>query len=398
VTWILILLFIFDNPFYAEGLLVQSPRLSKSNTNKSICFVIGLQCMEEAGCTLPMFRDLTGICNLVSSHEESGHDHMDGCAHDQIAHGDHFDCLVPLNDGSFLLSHAEGTGGGISGFIEHGRLVKVGKPLGKLQQQPRQFVDLFSYESPRRKGYESLPQTDNVLTIDGPEIVKGVKLQLDGDHTFLPSLSIGRNVVQEDMVKVAVPENFKGSGLGKTTFDVMGICCPSEVILIKRMLEPIPGVEEVSVNVTAKTVTVLHDKLWVTDGQLVKVLNEANLDASIHHRGEWKAGRKWPSPWTIASGVLLAVAFFQYLWHPLRWVAIGSVAVGIPPLIVRGVASLRRYVLDINILMLIAVGGAIGLGDYLEAGSIVFLFTLADWLESRSGDKVSIRSMEGHTD
>lgn len=268
MTWILILLFIFDNPFYAEGLLVQSPRLLKSNTNKSICFVIGLQCMEEAGCTLPMFRDLTGICNLVSSHKESGHDHMDGCAHDQIAHGDHFDCLVPLNDGSFLLSHAEGTGGGISGFIEHGRLVKVGKPLGKLQQQPRQFVDLFSYESPRRKGYESLPQTDNVLTIDGPEIVKGVKLQLDGDHTFLPSLSIGRNVVQEDMVKVAVPENFKGSGLGKTTFDVMGICCPSEVILIKRMLEPIPGVEEVSVNVTAKTVTVLHDKLWVTDGQL----------------------------------------------------------------------------------------------------------------------------------
>lgn len=42
------------------------------------------------------------------------------------------------------------------------------------------------------------------------------------------------------------------------------------------------------------------------------------------------------------------------------------------------------------------MGGAIGLGDYLEAGSIVFLFTLADWLESRSGDKVSIRSMEGH--
>lgn len=35
------------------------------------------------------------------------------------------------------------------------------------------------------------------------------------------------------------------------------------------------------------------------------------------------------------------------------------------------------------------MGGAIGLGDYLEAGSIAFLFTLADWLESRSSDKVS---------
>lgn len=36
------------------------------------------------------------------------------------------------------------------------------------------------------------------------------------------------------------------------------------------------------------------------------------------------------------------------------------------------------------------VAGAISLGDYLEAGSIVFLFTLADWLESRSSDKVII--------
>ena len=34
------------------------------------------------------------------------------------------------------------------------------------------------------------------------------------------------------------------------------------------------------------------------------------------------------------------------------------------------------------------VTGAIALGDYLEAGAIVFLFTLADWLESRSSDKV----------
>ena len=44
---------------------------------------------------------------------------------------------------------------------------------------------------------------------------------------------------------------------------------------------------------------------------------------------------------------------------------------------------------QISFLMRCSVGGAIGLGDYLEAGSIAFLFTLADWLESRSSDKVS---------
>ncbi len=44
---------------------------------------------------------------------------------------------------------------------------------------------------------------------------------------------------------------------------------------------------------------------------------------------------------------------------------------------------------EYHVRLLNAVGGAIGLGDYLEAGSIAFLFTLADWLESRSSDKVS---------
>ncbi|KAH7293616.1 hypothetical protein KP509_28G033300 [Ceratopteris richardii] len=53
----------------------------------------------------------------------------------------------------------------------------------------------------------------------------------------------------------------------------------------------------------------------------------------------------------------------------------------------RSFIALKRCILDINVLMLIAVAGAIALGDYLEAGSVVFLFTLADWLESRSSDK-----------
>lgn len=42
------------------------------------------------------------------------------------------------------------------------------------------------------------------------------------------------------------------------------------------------------------------------------------------------------------------------------------------------------------------MGGAIGLGDYLEAGSIAFLFTLADWLESRSSDKVTASEVSNY--
>jgi Cd2+/Zn2+-exporting ATPase len=47
----------------------------------------------------------------------------------------------------------------------------------------------------------------------------------------------------------------------------------------------------------------------------------------------------------------------------------------------------RHLSLDINFLMTVAVAGAIVLGEWSEAGSVVFLFALAQWLEARSMDR-----------
>lgn len=44
---------------------------------------------------------------------------------------------------------------------------------------------------------------------------------------------------------------------------------------------------------------------------------------------------------------------------------------------------------DLNLSCLIAVIGSVGLRDYWEAASIVFLFTIAQWLEARASHKVS---------
>ncbi|CAM6093000.1 unnamed protein product [Calypogeia fissa] len=342
------------------------------------------QCMDEAGCTLPMPWDMGSMRTPICSGDErdSDHEHQEGCGHNRIAHGDHFDWLIPQDDGSYVLKHAQATANGVSQFIEHGRLVKVGESLGQLKRRPRQLVNLFSYESPIRKGYESLPKTEEMLDT---EIVAFVKSPSIGCLALSSPKQAA--VVQEDVVKLTIPRGFKSQGMIKTTFDVMGICCPSEVPLVKKILAPLPGVEEVLVNPTSKTVTVLHDPTVVADVQLVKILNEARLDASIHQRGKRRIGHKWPSPWTIGSGLLLLISFLHYAWSPLKWVALGSIAVGVPPILVRSLVALRRCVLDINALMIIAVGGAIALGDYVEAGSICFLFTLADWLESRSSDK-----------
>ncbi|XP_062234224.1 cadmium/zinc-transporting ATPase HMA2-like [Phragmites australis] len=177
----------------------------------------------------------------------------------------------------------------------------------------------------------------------------------------------------------------------KSYFDVLGICCPSEVPLVEKLLQPLPGIQKVTVIVPSRTVIVVHDTDTTSPSQIVKVLNQARLEASVraYGSGAEKITNKWPSPYVLICGVFLVVSLFEHFWHPLKWSALVAAATGLPPIILRSIAAARRLTLDVNILMLIAVSGAIALKDYSEAGFIVFLFTTAEWLETRASRKAT---------
>jgi Cd2+/Zn2+-exporting ATPase len=61
----------------------------------------------------------------------------------------------------------------------------------------------------------------------------------------------------------------------------------------------------------------------------------------------------------------------------------------------KGVRAARALALDMNFLMTVAIAGAIGIGDYLEASAIAFLFALAELLEHYSVDRAraSVQSL-----
>ncbi|KAK8501237.1 hypothetical protein V6N13_026941 [Hibiscus sabdariffa] len=177
--------------------------------------------------------------------------------------------------------------------------------------------------------------------------------------------------------------------LQKSYFDVLGLCCSSEVPLIENILKSIEGVKQVSVIVPTRTVIVLHDNLLVSQLQIVKALNQARLEANVRADGEIKYQKKWPSPFAIACGLLLLISLFKYVYRPLQWVAVAAVVVGVFPILFKGYAAITHFRLDINILMLIAVVGSIAMKDYTEAATIVFLFTTAEWLESRASHKAT---------
>jgi Cd2+/Zn2+-exporting ATPase len=123
----------------------------------------------------------------------------------------------------------------------------------------------------------------------------------------------------------------------------------------------------------------------------VKALNKAGLEASVRAYGSTSGGgvARWPSPYVVASGGLLLVSLLAPLLPPLRWLALAAACAGAPPMLLRALASGLALALDINALMLVAVAGAAALGDYAEAGAIVFLFTAAEWLETLACTKAS---------
>ena len=172
-----------------------------------------------------------------------------------------------------------------------------------------------------------------------------------------------------------------------------GICCPFEIPVIENALLSMNGVEKVEVAVVTKTVVVQHVPSQTSPAALVAALNEAKLSASLNFpRRQIKATETWIPPWHIClAAAMLIISLFQYFSQPtgvdsllyLKYVAIGSIALLLPSIVSKALGALRNWVLDIHFLMTLAVAGALALQNYCEAATVVVLFSLADFLESR---------------
>ncbi|HEX4913148.1 MAG TPA: heavy metal translocating P-type ATPase [Vicinamibacterales bacterium] len=96
--------------------------------------------------------------------------------------------------------------------------------------------------------------------------------------------------------------------------------------------------------------------------------------------------------WLTAIAAVLAVAgcALGMLIAPAWWIEallIAAAVVGSVFPAQRAWQSLKRRSLDINVLMVIAVVGAMFIGEYEEAAMVVTLFAAAQWLEAQSLDR-----------
>ena len=185
----------------------------------------------------------------------------------------------------------------------------------------------------------------------------------------------------------------------ESVFRVDGLCCGEEAVILERRLRPVAGIESVTVDIIGQRLHVKYDAAVVSSNIIVEAVGETGMRAWLEHEQPIAA------PSTRARGLLvyasataLAVGFGVLLSGPPAWsvaaFVIAAVTGGVFPAR-RAWSSLRNRELDINVLMLMAVTGAMFLGEWAEAGTVVFLFAIAQWLESRSMDRAraAIRSL-----
>jgi len=198
----------------------------------------------------------------------------------------------------------------------------------------------------------------------------------------------------------------------RCTLLVQGLDCPAEADLLRAALQDQPGVTALVFDLIYGTMTVDYVEGVVDPKELVRVVAErTGLHTSVQGQPErpattwWSRHERWV--FTTGSGLALSLGLaFSWLGpllglrdlvaQRLALVGYGSAVIiaGIE-LFPRAARNLRRLRFDIDVLMGLAILGAICLGEWAEAATVAFLFGLSETLEGLSLDRArrSIRAL-----
>jgi len=179
---------------------------------------------------------------------------------------------------------------------------------------------------------------------------------------------------------------YKGEGM-KTKFRVAGMDCADEVNAINHSLQ-IDGIFHVDANIMTETVTVFHKEDFSLE-KMSSLIEKAGVKIIKDQTLTFFEQNKSRIFLIGTSGILLSTGLV------LDWTDSASSLITVPIFLIsiilagtlvlpKALRAITKKTLDMNVLMTVAVIGAIIIKEYSEAASVVFLFALAELLEAMS--------------
>jgi Zn2+/Cd2+-exporting ATPase len=185
----------------------------------------------------------------------------------------------------------------------------------------------------------------------------------------------------------------------ESTFRVEGMDCHEEVAILQRRLGRLKGLEALDADVMGQRLRIKYDAARLSASAISEAVAQTGMRAWLEHEQPIASSTDtWRMRLVATSGVALMLGLLLLsIETPVpAWpfFALSALSGGIP-VGRRALVSARARVLDINVLMVIAVIGALALQEWTEAASVVFLFALAQLLETRAMERArgAIRSL-----
>jgi Cd2+/Zn2+-exporting ATPase len=176
----------------------------------------------------------------------------------------------------------------------------------------------------------------------------------------------------------------------ESIFKVEGMDCHEEVTILERRLKRLAGVESFDADVLAQRMRVKYDAARLSTAQIAEAVAQTGMRAWLEHEEPVApvSSLRDRQRLVIVSGVAVAaggLGYFTGMPHYVQALLLAFAAIASGMTVARRAwVSVRQRTLDINVLMLVAVIGALFIREWFEAATVIFLFALAQLLEARS--------------
>ncbi len=186
----------------------------------------------------------------------------------------------------------------------------------------------------------------------------------------------------------------------KTVFRLTGLDCADCASKLQARLSSAEGIRDVSLNFMAAKLELSHSTPVESVQEIIRQAGYGAVPESETkvrtHKEAYQADPRFYT--TVLSGVLLISAWLSSAFVPEDAVTalyLATILVGGFWTIRRGISSLRSLIFDMNVMMTIAVTGAVLIGEWSEGATVAFLYSLSNMLESMTMEKTrkSIRSL-----